>query len=113
MDTVLFLLHIKGLKPLLVFYFRVEEKFAGGTICGRKMSREENFAKFHSQWILFSREQNFAQMSAFVGVCANQMSVCVRVCGYIRPRACARVPARGCTCIICVNACYSRFYHRI
>ena len=26
MDTVLFLLH----KPLLVFYFRVEEKFAGG-----------------------------------------------------------------------------------
>ena len=30
MDTVLFLLHIRGLKPLLVFYFRVEEKLAGG-----------------------------------------------------------------------------------
>ena len=30
MDTVLFLLHIRGLKALLVFYFRVEEKFAGG-----------------------------------------------------------------------------------
>ena len=30
MDTVLFVLHIRGLKPLLVFYFRVEEKFAGG-----------------------------------------------------------------------------------
>ena len=30
MDTVLFLLHIRGLKPLLVFNFRVEEKFAGG-----------------------------------------------------------------------------------
>ena len=30
MDTVLFLLHIRGLKPLLVFYFRVEENFAGG-----------------------------------------------------------------------------------
>ena len=30
MDIVLFLLHIRGLKPLLVFYFRVEEKFAGG-----------------------------------------------------------------------------------
>ena len=30
MDTVLFLLHISGLKPLLVFHFRVEEKFAGG-----------------------------------------------------------------------------------
>ena len=31
MDTVLFVLHIRGLKPLLVFYFRVEENFAGGT----------------------------------------------------------------------------------
>ena len=31
MDTVLFVLHIRGLKPLLVFYFRVEETFAGGT----------------------------------------------------------------------------------
>ena len=30
MDTVLFVLHIWGLQPLLVFYFRVEEKFAGG-----------------------------------------------------------------------------------
>ena len=30
MDTVLFVLHIRGLKPLLVFYFRVDEKFAGG-----------------------------------------------------------------------------------
>ena len=26
---------------------------------GMKISREENFAKFHSQWILFSREENF------------------------------------------------------
>ena len=30
MDIVLFLLHIRGLKQLLVFYFRVEENFAGG-----------------------------------------------------------------------------------
>ena len=30
MDTVLFCLHIRGLKPLLVFYFRAEQKFAGG-----------------------------------------------------------------------------------
>ena len=30
MDTVLFLLHIRGLKLLLAFYFRVEEQFAGG-----------------------------------------------------------------------------------
>ena len=39
MDIVLFLLHIRGLKPLLVFYFRVEEKFAGGKFRGRKISR--------------------------------------------------------------------------
>ena len=30
MDTVLFLLHIRGLNPPIVFYFRVEKKFAGG-----------------------------------------------------------------------------------
>ena len=30
MDTVPFFLHISGLIPPLVFYFRVEEKFAGG-----------------------------------------------------------------------------------
>ena len=30
MDTVLSLLHIRGLEPPLVFYFRVEEIFAGG-----------------------------------------------------------------------------------
>ena len=30
MDIVLFLLHIRGFKPLFVFDFRVEEKFAGG-----------------------------------------------------------------------------------
>ena len=29
MYTVLFLLNIRGLNPLLVFYFRVEENFAG------------------------------------------------------------------------------------
>ena len=29
MDTVLFC-HVRGLIPLLVFYFRVEETFAGG-----------------------------------------------------------------------------------
>ena len=33
----------------------------GGKFRGRKISREENFAKFHSQLILFSREENFAQ----------------------------------------------------
>ena len=55
MGTVLFLLHIRGLKPLLVFYVRVEEKFAGG------ISRKDNFAKLHSQWILFSRKENVAQ----------------------------------------------------
>ena len=39
MDTVLFVLHIRGLNPLLVFYFRVEEKFARGKFRWRKISR--------------------------------------------------------------------------
>ena len=39
MDIVLFLLHIRGLKPLLLFYLPVEEKFAGGKFRGRKISR--------------------------------------------------------------------------
>ena len=39
MDIVLFLLHIRVLKPLLVFYFRVEEIFAGGKFRGWKISR--------------------------------------------------------------------------
>ncbi len=30
MDTVLCFLHIRGLIPQLLFYFRLEEKFAGG-----------------------------------------------------------------------------------
>ena len=61
MATVPFLLYIRGLKPALFFDFCVEEKFAGVKFRGRKISRVENFAKFHSQWILFSREENFAQ----------------------------------------------------
>ena len=36
---------LQRLRPLLEFYFR----------------GEEYFAKFHSRWILFSREENFAQ----------------------------------------------------
>ena len=39
MDTVLFFLHIRGLKPLLVFYFRVEEKLAGEKIREGEISR--------------------------------------------------------------------------
>ena len=39
LDTVLFVLHSRGLKPLLLFYIRVDEKFAGGKFRGRKISR--------------------------------------------------------------------------
>ena len=39
MDTVLFLLNIRGLKPVLVFYFCVEANFARGKLRGRKISR--------------------------------------------------------------------------
>ena len=46
-----FLLHIRGLKPLLVFYFRVEEKFAGG-----------KFREFPFAVDIISREENFAQI---------------------------------------------------
>ena len=53
---MLFVLHIRGLKPLLVFYFRVEEKFAGGKFreipfavdiifAGRKFRAKSKFAK--------------------------------------------------------------------
>ena len=38
MDSVVFCLHIRGLIPPFVFYFRVEEKFAGGKFRGRKIS---------------------------------------------------------------------------
>ena len=38
MDTVL-IFHISGLIPLLVFFFRVEEKFAGVKFRGMKISR--------------------------------------------------------------------------
>ena len=56
MDILLFFLHIRGLKPLLVFYFRAEEKFAGGTFgeipfgvdiifAGGKFRAKSKFAK--------------------------------------------------------------------
>ena len=60
MDTVLFLLHIRGLKQLLVFYFRVEEKFAGGKFRGRKISREENFEGGKFREIPFAVDIYFA-----------------------------------------------------
>ena len=40
MDTLLFLLHIREFRPLLVFNFRVAEKFAGG-----KCRAKSKFAK--------------------------------------------------------------------
>ena len=59
MNTVLFLLHIRGLKPPSVFYFRVEEKFAGGKFseipfavdiifAGGKLRAKSKFAKINS-----------------------------------------------------------------
>ena len=49
MDIVLFLLHISGLKPLLVIYFRLEGN-----------SREENFAGGKFREILFGVDIIFA-----------------------------------------------------
>ena len=59
MDAVLFVLNIRGLKPLLVFYFRVEEKFVGGKcreipfaldiiFAGGKFRAKPKFAKINS-----------------------------------------------------------------
>ena len=51
MDTVLFLLHIRGRKPLLVFYFRVEENFARGKFREIPFAVDIIFAggKFHAK----------------------------------------------------------------
>ena len=56
MDTVLFLLHISGLKPLLVFYFPVEEKFAGGKFREIPFAVDIIFAggKFRAKLMLYS-----------------------------------------------------------
>ena len=59
MDTVLLLLNIRGLKPPLVFYFRVEKNFAGGKFrgipfavdiifAGGKFRAKSKFAKIYS-----------------------------------------------------------------
>ena len=56
MDTVLFLLNIRGLKPLLVFYFRVEEKFAGGKFRGRKISRNSIRSGYYFRGRKISRQ---------------------------------------------------------
>ena len=62
MDTVLFLLHITGLKPLLVFYFRVEENFAGGKFREIPFGVDIFFAggKFRAK----SKFANIAKMSS-------------------------------------------------
>ena len=55
MDTLLFLLHIRGLKPLFVF-FRVEEKFAGGKFRGRKISRNSTRSGYYFRGRKISRK---------------------------------------------------------
>ena len=50
---MLFFLLIRGLIPLLVFNFRVEEKFAGGKI--REIPCKVDL------FFIISREENFAQ----------------------------------------------------
>ena len=51
-----------------------------------------------------------AHVCSLVRLCQSKC-FCAYGCADIR--ACARVPACACTCIICVNACYASFYHRI
>ena len=66
MDTVVFFLHISG--PLLVFYFRVEEKFAGGKFRGRKISREENFAQIPCAVDIYFAGGKFREQSKFANI---------------------------------------------
>ena len=62
MDTVLFFWHIRGLIPPLVFYFRVEEKFAGGKFREIPCAVDIYFAggKFHAK----SKFANIAKISS-------------------------------------------------
>ncbi len=62
MDTVLFFWHIRGLIPLLVFYFRVEEKFAGGKFREIPCAVDNYFAggKFRAK----SKFANIAKISS-------------------------------------------------
>ena len=62
MDTALFLLHIRGLRPLLVFYFCVEEKFAGGKFREIPLAVDIYFAggKFRAK----SKFANIAKISS-------------------------------------------------
>ena len=73
MDTVLFLLHIRGLIPLLVFYFRVEEKFAGGKFREIPCAVDSYFAggKFRAK----SKFANIAKMSSTRKIRVIQYSV--------------------------------------
>ena len=61
MDTVLLFLHIRGL-PLLVFYFHVEEKFAGGKFREIPCAVDNYFAggKFRAK----SKFANIAKISS-------------------------------------------------
>ena len=49
------------MRRFIVAYYRGLDRYYNFIFAWRKISREENFAKFHSKWILFSREENFAQ----------------------------------------------------
>ena len=49
-NIMLFLLHIRGHKPLLVFYFRVEVKFAGGKFREIPFGMDIIFNSVHSHF---------------------------------------------------------------
>ena len=80
MDIVLFLLHIRGLKPLLVFNFRVEEKFAGGKFreipfgvdnifAGGKFRAKSKFAKIAKNY--YTRKIGVIQYIARIPLVIN------------------------------------------
>ena len=63
MDTVLFLLLIRGLKPLLVFYLSVEDKFPGGKFREFPFVVDIIFAGGNSENVLHAKNLCYAVLS--------------------------------------------------
>ena len=74
MDTVLFLLHIRGLNQLLVFYFRVEEKFAGGKF--REIPFGVDIISAGGKFRAKSKFANIAKISSTRKIGVIQYSAC-------------------------------------
>ena len=111
MDIVLFLLHIRVLKPLLVFYFRVEEKFTGGKFRGRKISRNSIRSGYYFRGRKISRKIKIRENSENLLHAKNWCYTVFRISAFSLLLV-ANLPyllARGATPSIIVSCCYSLY----